>query len=68
MKAIFDLPDQLLLLHHELEWNALPLMQLISKVWFATANATLSKIYISSSLSSSILSLFYFIFHSTLQK
>lgn len=27
MKAIFDLPDQLLLLHHELEWNALPLMQ-----------------------------------------
>lgn len=41
MKAIFDLPDQLLLLHHELEWNALPLMQLMSRVWFAIANATL---------------------------
>lgn len=48
MKAIFDLPDQLLLLHHELEWNALSLMQLMSRVWFATANATLLLIYISS--------------------
>lgn len=45
MKAIFDLPDQLLLLHHELEWNALPLMQL-SRVWFAIANSTLFFIFI----------------------
>lgn len=50
MKAIFDLPDQLLLLHHELEWNALPLMQLMSRVWFAIANATLFFFNISSSI------------------
>lgn len=61
MKAIFDLPDQLLLLHHELEWNALPLMQ-FSRVWFAIAKSTLFYIFIF------LHQLLYFLFYSAGEK